>query len=277
VVACAEGVDADRRLLLVVLAPVDEDLAPPVHLGHLRDDLLRGLLLEQLSDRLGERPGLLVGHLRIEREIDLHPLAARDLREALHAECPEELPDTQRHLAALAQARRRTGIEVEDEHGRLLHPHRPGERGVELQGSKLRHPDQRRAVLAEAEVDLTGATVDVDRRRLHPVRAVLGAVLLEERGVRFADAFGEAAQGQGAGLQVRNDQIRDPGVVVDHLRLGGLRLRVEDLVQVRQLQPAVADRDLLVPLLGLGGQPRPLGLGLLARGALPAPVGGRAL
>ena len=38
--------------------------------------------------------------------------------------------------------------------------------------------------------------------------------------------------------------VGDPRVVVDHLRLGGLRLRVEDLVEVGQLEPAVADHHL---------------------------------
>ena len=55
--AGAQRVDGDRRLALVVLGPVDEDLALAFDLLHLRDDLVRGLLLEQLGDRFGERFG----------------------------------------------------------------------------------------------------------------------------------------------------------------------------------------------------------------------------
>ena len=59
-----QRVDGDRRLVLVVLAPVDEDLALAQLLRHLRDDQLRGLPLEQLGDGVGERLRLLVGDLR---------------------------------------------------------------------------------------------------------------------------------------------------------------------------------------------------------------------
>jgi hypothetical protein len=82
---------------------------------------------------------------------------------------------------------------------------------------------------------------------------VLGAVLLIE--VEALDAVGIALQGERPGLQVGNEKVRDPGVVVDDLGLGRARLRVEDLVEVGQLQLAPADRDLLIPLLcGGGGQ-----------------------
>src|SRR3954447_20171282 len=46
VFAGAQRVDRDRRLLLVILAPVDEDLAAAIDLRHLRDDLLRRFLLQ---------------------------------------------------------------------------------------------------------------------------------------------------------------------------------------------------------------------------------------
>jgi hypothetical protein len=236
-----------------------------------------GVSFEQLCDGLGEGTGLLVGDLGVEGEINLHALPTGYLREPLDPERPEELSDPQCNLAALDQSRRRSRIEVEDEDGWLLHSRRLRQRGMELEGGELCHPGQRRPVLAQAEVDLARAPVDVDRRRLHPFGAVLGAVLLEEGGLGVPDALGETPEGERAPLQVREHHVRDAGVVVDHLRLGGLRLRVEDLVEVGQLQPAVADRDLLVPLLCLSGQPRPLdlSLGLLARGAaLAAPVAG---
>ena len=81
-------------------------------------------------------------------------------------------------------------------------------------------------------------------RRLHPLRPVLGAALLEEGGVEVVDALGEAAQGHGAAAQVGDDRRRDLGVVVDHLALGEAGLRVEDLVEVGELQLAPVDLDL---------------------------------
>src|SRR4029079_597417 len=69
--------------------------------------------------------------------------------------------------------------------------------------------------------------------------------LLEERGLGLADSFGKAPERERPALEVRKDQVGDPRVVVDDLRLGGLRLRVEDLVQIGQPYLAATDRDFL--------------------------------
>ena len=73
---------------------------------------------------------------------------------------------------------------------------------------------------------------------------MLGAALLEEGGIGVVDALGEAAQGQRPPLQVGDDRRRDLGVVVDDLALGEARLRVEDLVEVGELQLTPVDLDL---------------------------------
>ena len=115
---------------------------------------------------------------------------------------------------------------------------------MQLDRRQLRHPDQRRQVLADAEVDLAGVRpADRDPGRLHPVGPVLGAALLEEGGVAVVDALGEAAQGQRPPGQVGDDRRRDLGVVVDHLALGEAGLRVEDLVEVGELQLTAVDLD----------------------------------
>ena len=58
-----QRVHADGRLVLVVLAPVDQHLAAALGLRHARDDQLRVALLEQPGDGVGEGLGLLVGHI----------------------------------------------------------------------------------------------------------------------------------------------------------------------------------------------------------------------
>ena len=155
--AGAQRVDGDRRFAAVVLGPVDEDLALAFDLFHLRDDQVRGLLFEQLGDRFGERFGRLVADLLgVERDVDLHPLRARGLGEALDVEVAEQVAQAQRHPAAVDDVGRRPGVEVEGEHGRPRR--RPGqrERGVQLDRRQLRHPDQGRPAVADAEVDLAG-------------------------------------------------------------------------------------------------------------------------
>ena len=132
------------------------------------------------------------------------------------------------------------GIEVEGEHGRHLDPGCLRERRVQLQRGELREPDQRGLVVDQGEVDRAGP-VGEHGRRLHPLRAVLGAALLEE--VEALDPVGVALQRGRAAAQVRDHRVGDPRVVVDHLGLGEPGLRVEDLVEVGQLELAPADRD----------------------------------
>src|SRR5690606_22939747 len=84
-----------------------------------------------------------------------------------------------------------------------------------------------------------------------PVRR---AALLEER--LALDAVGQAPQRDAAVRDVGQHHRRDPGVVVDHLGLGEPDRRVEDLVEVRELERAPLDLDELLP--PLGGHPQAL-------------------
>jgi hypothetical protein len=77
--------------VLVVLAPVDEHLARPQVLAHLRGDELGHPPLEHLGDALRERLGDLVGRRRVERHVDLHPLRAGRLRERQEPEVVERV------------------------------------------------------------------------------------------------------------------------------------------------------------------------------------------
>ena len=96
-----QRVDVDRRLVAVVLAPVHEHLAGALGLAHVRDDALRVAALEQLRQPARERARVRVGDpRRVQRQVDLHALRARRLRERLQPEMVE------RQLAAPARPAR---------------------------------------------------------------------------------------------------------------------------------------------------------------------------
>ena len=110
---------------------------------------------------------------------------------------------------------------------------------MKLERRELSHPDERRAVVADAVVDLALVAPAPDRRRLDPVGAVLRAALLVE--VLLRDAVGVALQRHRAAAEVRQDRVGDPRVVVDHLALGEANLGPEHLVEIRQLELVPVD------------------------------------
>ena len=205
--------------------------------------------LEHLRDAVGERLGLRVGRRRVERDVDLHALGARGLGERLEPEVLERLAQPQRHLGALDDRRRRPRIEVEGHDRRRGDVDGERERGVQLEVGEVGQPHERRQVVGEAEVDRARVVAAPDRRGHHPVRAVARALLLVEVGAR--DAVGVALERQRAPAQVAEQHRRDAGVVVDHLPLGEPGLGIEDLVEVRQREPAAVDVHL--EALGHGG------------------------
>jgi hypothetical protein len=228
--------------VLVVLAPVDQHLALAQLLLLLRDDQLRVLGLEVAGERVREPlgPVVVVDLVVVERHVDLDALRARRLREALQAQLRERLAQHERHLAALAQAGPGPRIEVERHHARPVDVVHERQRRVQLEVGQVREPDQRREVVADAEVDRLRA--QLDRLRAHPLRAVRGTLLLVE--VPALDAVGIALEGERAVAQVRQHRGRDAGVVVDHLTLGEPHRGIHHLVQVRQREPPALDVDI---------------------------------
>ena len=212
-------------------------------LVHPRDDEVGLGGLEQLGDRVGEALRVVVGDGltgRVERDVDLQPLGARGLRKRLQAEVLEHPLQPQPDAAALDDRRRRPRIEVEDHHrGR-------GQRlgavhlGVQLQGGEVGEPDERRQVVADAELD--DLLRQRHRRDRDPVGPVRRALLLEEALV--LDAVGEAHAGERAALEVGEQHRRDRRVVLDDVALREAGLGIEDLVEVRDLQGPPADLDL---------------------------------
>src|SRR5262249_4116932 len=82
-----------------------------------------------------------------------------------------------------------------------------------------------------------------DRGRLHPGRPVLGTVLLVE--VRPLDAIRIPLERERPIAQMGQQRRCDAQVVVEHLPLGESRRRIEDLVEVAELDALACDDDLL--------------------------------
>src|SRR5207248_174503 len=116
------------------------------------------------------------------------------------------------------------------------------ERGVQLDRRHVGHPHQRGQVVAEAVVDGAAVAVAGYGRRGHPLRPVRGAALLVE--VLLVDAVGVALERQRPLLQMRQQSTGDPRVVVDDPALGEPCLRIEDLVEVGELETLPFDLDL---------------------------------
>ena len=197
------------------------------------------LLLQQAGQAVRERLGVVVGHGGVQRHVQLHALGAGGLQVAVERELGEHVAQEHRHLAALGQAGRRAGVEVEREHGGGVGVLGQRQRGVQLQVGEVGEPDQGRQVVAEHEVD--HAVARPDRLGLHPLRRVRRLLLLVE--VARVHAVGIALERERAAAQVGEQHRRHARVVVDHLALGEAGLRVEDLLEVRQAQLAPLDVD----------------------------------
>ena len=141
-----------------------------------------------------------------------------------------------RHLAALGEPGRRTGVEVEGHHRRALDLGHlatatgaaPGPRGWPARPASAGR--RRRRSRSSCCSSTTGSL----RTQSGPVRR---ALLLVE--VPALDAVRVALERQGTVAQVRQQHGRDARVVVDHLALGEPDLGIHDLVQVRERELCV--------------------------------------
>ncbi len=257
----AQGVRRDRGLGAGVLRPVEEDLAGPLGLGHRGGDLLRVLLLELL----GHRPS----PARVDSSGLSLPGSGGVEVQALAAAGDRLAP-----RGPARPARSRTSSATSQHSGRPAGS--PGSRSMTsrfgLRGCPLR-PTVHWWTCSSSAARLTSqvsvarsSTIGKTRwspcldsparargrhlRGAHPRRRTGGGVLLEERLV--GDAVRPADPGDGAVLEVRQQDRRDLGVVVEHLALGGAGAGVEHLAEVADLERAALDVD--VDLLPRGHQ-----------------------
>ena len=80
--ASSQGVDADGGLVLVILAPINQDLAGSERFLHVADDEFGVLTFEAAGEFVREGLGVVVADSRVERNINLQTLGARSFGEA---------------------------------------------------------------------------------------------------------------------------------------------------------------------------------------------------
>src|SRR5260370_603152 len=113
----AQRVNRDRRLVLVVLAPVDEHFIGAHRLFHIRDNQFGMLMFEQTRQRVRECLRLLVRRFCIQWNVNLKALRSRRLGETLQPKVIEDLTHPEANLRALNNICGRSRIEIEDNHG----------------------------------------------------------------------------------------------------------------------------------------------------------------
>ena len=148
--AGAQGVDADGGFVLVVLAPVDQNLAFAERLLHVADDQLGVLAFEAQCKLVGKGFGFAVADAGVERNVDLKALGAGGLGKAAQAQAGERVAHPEPDLAALDDVGRFAGIEIEDDARGMRHGRGAGERGMQLQRRQVGGPHQSGEVLDDA-------------------------------------------------------------------------------------------------------------------------------
>src|SRR5205807_1662103 len=85
-----QRIHRDGRLVFIILAPVHEDLAGANLLLHVRHNLVRMILLQQLCQCMRKRLGHLVFRGSIQRDINLQSFRTRGLGKALQSKMLED-------------------------------------------------------------------------------------------------------------------------------------------------------------------------------------------
>jgi hypothetical protein len=245
--AAAQRVRRDRRLVGVVLAPVSEHLAAAQLLLLGAHDQVGQLALQHRGELLGEAVDVLGVVAPVQSGVQVQPLAAARDREGLEAQVLEQLLRVLGDLDALGEACARPGIEVQHEAVRV-------EVGASRPKPPLRHVDLQRRHLSQPgenshSVDhhvVVAAAFVLDRRAPDPARRGVRKILLEEH---LAGVLGSPdpvhpplARGRSVD-DVGKDVGRDLDVVGDDLGLRRTGGRIDDLVRIGQTQAMTSDGD----------------------------------
>src|SRR6266511_382500 len=244
----AHRVRAHGRLVPVVLAPVDEHLPFAQVLTHHDRHPIRLAVRQQLPERERETLRVVVCHLGVQRYREVDPLRPRGLGDGLETELGEDPVQVESHPTAVEDAAPRSGIKVEHHRVGAVRARDARLRRVQLERRHVRRPHERGKVVEAALVQI----VD-DRRGAHPCGRVRRAALLEEG--LAVDTVRPSHQRDRPVGQVGDHDLADAGVVVDDLSLRESGLRVQDLVEVREPQPAAFDGNLPALSLGAHGAP----------------------
>ena len=234
-----QAVGADDRLGLAVAVDVDQHLVRPLVPADLQGRR-RPRLHEGLGQRLGGLEDGAEAVARLQGRHHVDPLAARGLAEGVVAEGLEVVLQLEGEGGHLGEGGALGRVEVEDEVVGLVEVGPPRVDVVQLDGGVVGQPHEAGLVGGDHVVDaLALGLVVADALVVEPLGAVPGAVLLEE--ALAVDAVGEANQGEGPPLDVGQDRRRHGQVVLDHLGLEDAVLGPQHLLEVGQLDAALAD------------------------------------
>ena len=248
-VAQPQRVRAHRRLVPVVLAPVDEHLARALGLRHVDEHALGIARLEQLTEREREPLGVVVGRVRaVDRHRQVQSLAARRLHDALQVELRQRVAQLERDAAAVDDRRglardrgrspSRSGArDRRASTGGCAARARRGSRATRASGGRRRgSPWCRRWPRCPGAVSTHSGWCD-------------GQFFSKNRGP--SGPSGRPHQGGRPPGEVGEDEGRDPAVVVDDVGFAEPGCRVEHLVEVRERELAALDLDQLAVRLPL--------------------------
>src|SRR5581483_360440 len=181
-----------------------------------------------------ERFRLVVIRRSVQRNINLQALRSGGFRKALQPKMLEDGAQPHGDLCTLDHISRRTGIEIENHHGRAIDIFGQRKRWVQFERGKVGDPYQGRHVICQNVVDGSFVAVAPDRRRLNPLGTMLGRIFLEKE--FLVHATWVALHSERLPTQVGQEDRCDSNVVVDDLALGETSCGIKDLVQVRQFE-----------------------------------------
>src|SRR5215213_3465784 len=180
----------------------------------------------------------------------MNALAAAGHRNGIVTDVAKDVAHQHGDLGALGQRDPRSGVEIEDEPIGIAWPPFGSElplRYVNLQCRKLSQPGQRGEVIDHRVVVVMIPVLDLVA--LDPVGCSFGEILVEEDGrllVAGAHPVRPAFAGGRTITQVRKHHPGNLRVVGQHVGLGGLRCRVQHLVEVGELDGTAVDRHRLI-------------------------------
>src|SRR5438477_11188087 len=112
---------------------------------------------------------------------------------------------------------------------------------MQLEIGQVCSPHQCGNVLCQTELNVILASMAVDRGGLHPVRMMLGAVLLVE--VHAVHTLGVTLKRERTILEMRDQHRSNAYKVVNYLSFREADRRIENFVEIRELERLAFDLD----------------------------------
>ena len=224
-------IDADRCFVFVVLAPIDKYFSFPQRFRHVRSNEICDVRLQMLGESARQIFGLIESGRRIQRHINLQTLSSRSFWPTLSiSSClinSRSQSPTWQHctMSAGAPGSRSKTIMVGRATSFFF-----AKRSVQLEIGEIRGPDQRRQILRETIMHVRLIAFTPNLRRLHPFRPMRSGNFFRRR-IRASTPFGITLHRQRSIFEMRQENWRDPDVVIDHLAFGEPDFRVKNLVK----------------------------------------------